>query len=100
MCGSLCERLARPPLGNPEKIKLTTPFRKIRNFQETECPEPFAKIFMLPPPFEVAAVLLCLCYSLVCVWLVVCGGVVLPYACRGKAILVYKTTLYNMYYVN
>lgn len=67
VCKVIAEACPNPPLGNPEKIKFETPFRKIRNLWETECPRGCAKNFKLPPPFGVAAVLLCLIHSLVCV---------------------------------
>ena len=59
--------LPEPPLGNPEKIKFETPFRKIQKTSGLKCPEAVGQKLKNTPPFPLPAVLLCLIHSLVCV---------------------------------
>ena len=89
--------LPEPPLGNSEKIKFETPFRKIQKTSGLKCPEAVGQKLKNAPPFPLPAVLLCLSHSPVCVargvrWCVgrcVCAVVMMWWSCLVMVVCVW-----------
>lgn len=79
LCGTFAnasEALAtapEPPYGNPEKIKLVTPFWKTQKMLEIDCPQAAEDFLKLPLPLPCRLVVLCLASSSLLCGAVVCA---------------------------